>query len=214
MKKTTRIGSVDPIFNIVLTRTFRHIGCDESSRCGYYQDRIKHSTVPAKAYPDFIPGAETYIKDRQGSDTRCSRTGLDLIEKFDGSHWVHHFKCLPGTSCNDILGSGACRADDEYTIPTDNHLWIFKCPDASDEKTCRFSKSQAIDAQGLPKSFKPIGTTQCSSNNRTVQDINGKDIYSCAPEATCTEKGDYTGCQPLRLAIRESSYEKGYTVQS
>jgi hypothetical protein len=209
-KPTYEFEPSDPSFIIVLTVSFRHIGCDEPGHCSYYQDGVKQSALSARTYPDFIPGTETYIKDRRGIDTRCSLSSVDLIEKFNGSHWIHHFKCIPGTYCNNILGSGACNVGEEYTIPTNNRLWVFNCPDISNEKTCRLSETQKFDAQGLPKSFEQIDRTHCNSNRRTVQDVYGVDIITCASDATCVEEGEHAGCKPRspRIAVRESSCKK------
>lgn len=172
------------------------------------------------------PKTEDYQNDRAGIDTRCSLTGFDLVEKFDHDikDWVHHYKCPAGTTCNNVLGSGACRAGNDYTIPGKNRLWTFVCPDvykgplpnAAHEKTCHFSNGMILNEYGLPKLLEPylFGTTRCNPNGRAVQYLESdtwKDIYACTPQATCVESANHTGCKagnpstfPLKLTARES----------
>ncbi|KAK7180005.1 hypothetical protein PSPO01_14004 [Paraphaeosphaeria sporulosa] len=196
-----------------------HIGCDEPGHCGYYQDHPNKRSInrgpnsSARLIPARMSSQESLdpdwlnIPDRDGIDTRCSLTSIELVEKFNGEHWVHHYKCPPGTSCTDILGSGACRAGPhEFTIPGRSYLWTFDCPDAlEDPSSCHFSDS--MHSYGAPKPYKPYltGTTRCNPNGRAVQYFDGdewKDVYSCKAEASCVEREGRGGC----LAGQSLSY--------
>lgn len=197
-----------------------HIGCDAPGHCGYYQDNSHKRSIdadpnvavpsfPTESSPDWLN-----IPDRDGIDTRCSLTSIEVVEKFNGQRWVHHYKCPPGTSCTDILGSGACRAGlYEFTIPGQNYLWTFDCPDAlKDPSTCHFSDTMFIS--GSPKPHEPYltGITRCSPNGRAVQYFDGDawtDVYSCKAEAACVVHKGRGGCQAgntltYPLTIRES----------
>jgi hypothetical protein len=182
-----------------------HIGCNDPCHCGYYKDHSNKRSMESKSGTGAKTTAEDLpdwlnISDWEGIDTRCSLTSIDLVEKFNGEHWVHHYKCPAGTSCTDILGSGACRAGEyEFTIPGRSRLWVFTCPDAiEDPTTCHFSET--MYASGYPKPHEPYltGTTRCSPNGRSVQyldDNKWKDIYACMAHAVCVEHGGRGGCK-------------------
>ncbi|KAF2449837.1 hypothetical protein P171DRAFT_200559 [Karstenula rhodostoma CBS 690.94] len=188
-----------------------HIGCDEPGHCGYYLDDSHKRSIssnpdaaarptPAGPSPRKSPDWLN-IPDWDHIDTRCSLTSIELVEKFNGQNWAHHYKCPPGTSCTDILGSGACRAGlQEFTIPGRSYLWPFECPGAlKDPSTCHFSeKMNSID---YPKPHEPYltGTTRCSPNGRAVQYLDGDtwtDVYACKAEAACVENEGQGGCRP------------------
>jgi hypothetical protein len=181
-----------------------HIGCDDG-HCGYYQDHSNKRSI--KPNPRTLAGPTPAdspdwlnISDREGIDTRCSLTSIELVEKFNGKHWVHHYKCPPGTSCTDILGSGACRAGEhEFTIPGRSYLWVFNCPNAlEDPSTCHFSET--MHTPGFPKPHEPYltGTTRCNPNGRLVQYLDGNEwenVYACKADAVCVEHGGSAGCK-------------------
>ncbi|KAF9741703.1 hypothetical protein PMIN01_01242 [Paraphaeosphaeria minitans] len=204
-----------------------HIGCDEPRHCGYHQDHSNKRSIdpdpntaarpiPTRSSSQESPNPDWLnIPDRDGIDTRCSLTSIELVEKFNGQHWVHHYKCPPGTSCTDILGSGACRAGlYEFIIPGQSYLWAFDCPDAlNDPSTCHFSET--MHSLGAPKPQEPYltGTTRCNPNGRAVQYFDGDvwtDVYSCKAEAACVEHEGRGGCMAgeslsYPLTSRESS---------
>ncbi|KAL1600547.1 hypothetical protein SLS60_006933 [Paraconiothyrium brasiliense] len=193
-----------------------HIGCDDADHCGYYKDHPNKRSI--KSNSDTATGSTragsspqkspdwVNIPDRKGIHTRCSLSSFDLVERFNGKRWVHHYKCPPGTSCSDILGSGACRAGEyEFTIPGRSYLWVFHCPDAyKDPNTCRFSDS--VHGLDFSKPLEPYlnGTTRCSPNGRAVQYLDGKkwkDIYACTADAACIEHRGRGGCEPVKSLV-------------
>lgn len=185
-----------------------HIGCDDPGHCGYYQDHHSRRSVSPKSEAATRPGQAGSkapdwldIPDLESIDTRCSPLLNDeLVEKFDGMHWVYHYMCPSGTHCVDIIDSGACQAKEkEFVIPGRSYLWAFNCPDArTNPNTCHFSESIHVFGSPKPDELYPIGTTRCKANGRAVQDIKGNkwtDAYLCQADAVCVELAGWAGCQ-------------------
>jgi len=118
-----------------------HIGCEASGKCSYYQGDKAESGHAARRrdLSDIIDREDVDpIPDFEYFDTRCKPDNKDdIIERFNGTHWVDFFTCFPAGSCSDLQGHGSCNTKPNvWVVPGKFLLTTFECDEGGVRGTC------------------------------------------------------------------------------
>jgi hypothetical protein len=115
-----------------------HIGCETSGKSSYYQDdkTILGYMAPRRDIATRNDGGP--LPDFEYFDTRCKPDRKDdIIERFNGTHWVNLYICFPAGSCSDLQGHGACNTEPNiWVVPGKSFVTTFECDEGGVHGKC------------------------------------------------------------------------------
>jgi hypothetical protein len=135
-----RFASLAALFALTLASLGKgnwHIGC-EAGKCSYYPETEPTHLPRSSAPPPLDDPSDGPLPDYEHFDTRCKPDGKNnIVERFNGTHWLDHYTCLPAGSCEDLQGHGACHTlPTIWVIPGAAYLSSFECDEAGIQGKC------------------------------------------------------------------------------